>query len=99
MGHPHSSAKGRPNDHASLEDCLSTFYTAVSRATAFGHFKGHHGPLEETAWVHVAIHQLDELDHLAAGVLDQDVRCLARLRTIMDETSDAAVVPAALATE
>jgi hypothetical protein len=95
MSHPHSDTDSARDDGASLEDRLITFYTAVSRATAFGHFKGHHGPLEETAWVHVAIHQLDEVDRLAVGVLDQDVRHLARLRTILDQASDAVVVPAA----
>lgn len=99
MSHSHNDTRSTRNDGASLEDRLTTFYTAVSRAMAFGHFKGHHGPLEETAWLHVAIHQLDEVDRLAAGVLDQDVRCLARLRTIMDQASDAAVVPAAVDTE
>lgn len=99
MSHSHSDTKSTRHDGASLEDRLTTFYIAVSRAMAFGHFKGHHGPLEETAWLHVAIHQLDEVDRLAAGSLDQDVRCLARLRTILDQASDAAVVPAAVDTE
>lgn len=98
MAHSHSSTKNTQRD-ASLQDRLTTFYTAVSRAMAFGHFKGHHGPLEETAWVHVAIHQLDEIDRLAAGVLDQDVRCLSRMRTIMDQASDVAVVDPALDVE
>ena len=91
MSNSHSGTKRMRPDGASLEDRLATFYTAVSRATAFGHFKGHHGPLEETAWLHVAIRQLDDVDRLAAGVLDQDVRCLARLRTVLDQASDAAV--------
>jgi Galactose oxidase-like, Early set domain/Glyoxal oxidase N-terminus len=72
-----------------LDHALATFYTAVSRATVFGNFKGHHGPLEETAWLHVAIHELEQADRLAIGVLDQDVRYLARLRTIFDGMRDA----------
>lgn len=72
---------------AALEQRLSALYRAVSRAMAIGHFKGRHGPLEETAWLHVAIHQLDQMDRLAAGVLDKDVRCLARMRTIVDRSA------------
>jgi hypothetical protein len=99
MSHPHSTPENPQHGGATLEERLATFYTAVSRATAFGHFKGHHGPLEETAWLHIAIHQLDELDRLAAGVLDQDVRCLARLRSVIDQPPYAEVIPAAFDVE
>jgi hypothetical protein len=94
MSHSHSTEVTQ-SDGASLENRLHAFYTAVSRAMAFGHFKGHHGPLEETAWLHVSIHQLDEVDRLAAGVLDQDVRCLARLRTVIEQAPATAMSRAA----
>jgi hypothetical protein len=74
-----------------LEQRLSSFYEVVSRAMALGHFKGHHGPLESTAWLHIAIHQLDQIDRLAHAVLDQDVRCLARMRKILDQASDTSI--------
>jgi hypothetical protein len=73
-----------PSGYADLNALLAAFYAAVSKATTFGHFRGHHGPLEETAWLHVAIHELEAIDELAAGVLDRDVRCLARLREVLD---------------
>ena len=67
------------------EKALERFYTVVSRAQALGYFKGHHGPIEETAWLHVAFHNLDEVEMLADEAIKGDVRHLARLRTLVEK--------------
>jgi len=64
---------------------LARFYRAVSKAQALGFFKGHHGPLEETAWVHVARHHLEDIEALAAQVIGGDVRQLARFQTLISK--------------
>ncbi len=65
------------------EEDLVRFYIAVSRAQSIGFFRGHHGPLEETAWVHVALHELEEIEDVARRVISGDVGALHRLRTIV----------------
>jgi hypothetical protein len=60
------------------------FYAAVAKAQALGYFRGHHGPLEETAWVHVAVHNLEAAETAADEAIKGDVRQLSRLRSILE---------------
>jgi hypothetical protein len=67
-----------------MSKSLATFYEAVSRAQSFGLFKSHHGPLTETAWLHAAIHDLEDITRLAEQALDGDVHRLAAIRALIE---------------
>jgi hypothetical protein len=60
---------------------LALVYRAVSQALPSGAVGGHHGPLETTAWIHIAIAELEQLDAAAAAALleDQALRVLRNL--------------------
>jgi hypothetical protein len=67
----------------SAESALNDLYVAVSKAQVLGFFKGPHGPLEETAWIHVGIHELEEIEGLANQALDGDPRAAALMRKLL----------------
>jgi len=72
-----------PNFRRSEEAALVELYQAVSKAQVLGFFKGPHGPLEETAWIHVGIHELEEIEGLANQTLDGDPRAAALMRKLL----------------
>lgn len=61
---------------------LRAIYAAVGSARVAGGFSGRHGPLEATAWLHLAIGDLERLDDALAALTLGDDHALAVLRAL-----------------
>lgn len=61
---------------------LRAIYAAVGNAQVSGAFSGRHGPLEATAWLHLAIADLERLDDALAALTLGDDHALAILRAL-----------------
>jgi Domain of unknown function (DUF1929) len=61
---------------------LERLYRSISLAQQSGALRSHHGPLETTAWIHIAIADLERLDGACVGVIIGDDVALDVLTTI-----------------
>jgi hypothetical protein len=67
---------------AFTEDDLKRVYRAVSMARASGRFGGPHGPLEATAWLHLAVADMERLDYAVGAACVGEPEALAELQTL-----------------
>jgi hypothetical protein len=67
---------------AFTEGDLCSVYGAVGHAQASGGFSGRHGPLEATAWLHVAVADLERLNDAVTTMTTGDHQPLAVLRSL-----------------
>ena len=67
---------------AFTDDDLGAVYKAVGGAQMSGAFRGRHGPLEVTAWLHLSIADLERLDDALAALTLGDDRALTVLRSL-----------------
>ncbi len=61
---------------------LRRIYRAIGTAQASGGFGGRHGPLEATAWLHIAVADLERLDDAVSSVTMGDHGALDVLRSL-----------------
>jgi hypothetical protein len=68
------------------ETDLASFYRAISLAQHEGRFLHAHGPLEDTAWLHVTVRLLEELESSARNAVFGELGELERIRTMVSST-------------
>jgi len=68
------------------QEQLSLFYRAVSWVSQSGYFNKHHSVIEDTAWFHIFVGELEGLEALSARVARGEFNMIPALRRMLEDS-------------